>query len=326
MDGLTGDYASYEELSKEYERITANLECDKFWEQEDMIKRKLLAEIAELKKEIESIKMGQESKERKWRLVENISKRMKTREKKVAQLKKRVACEGTIKRELEMEARVVQFMEGKHQNQRIAAEKVAEVAKRRKKVKNQNKKRNRAEDPSIEERANAAKRLKRKEMKIESIYQETLDDKELKQQKQTKKKVRHATKSKIENREERRVFVLKMTKTVTRIQDANEVLNLLLEVGDTNVGTTDVLKDLFRFGVLDALYGCMKCFPKHPWFSLKGIKVMNHLFRHLWDLYFASRFCLKFGFVQLAEINACDYRFDFGSVFVNLVKRFSKSF
>ena len=144
-------------------------------------------------------------------------------------------------------------------------------------------------------------------MKIEGIYQQKVAEEELKQQQRRDKKVRHAAKSKIENVEERRVFILKMTKSVKRIQEANDVLNLLLEVGDSNVGTTDVLKDLFKFGVLDALYGCMKCFPKHPWFSLKGIKVMNHLFRHLWDLYFASKYCLRLGFVQLAEINACDY-------------------
>ena len=51
---LTGDYASYEDLFKEYERVTANLEYDKSWENEDMTIRKLLADI-ELKKEIETI-------------------------------------------------------------------------------------------------------------------------------------------------------------------------------------------------------------------------------------------------------------------------------
>ena len=69
---LTGDYSSYEGLFKEYKRITANLEYDKSWKNEDMTKRKLLADI-ELKKEIE---MGQDSKERKWRRVENITKKM----------------------------------------------------------------------------------------------------------------------------------------------------------------------------------------------------------------------------------------------------------
>ena len=38
-------------LFKEYERITTNLEYDKFCGKEDMTKRKLLAEILELKME-----------------------------------------------------------------------------------------------------------------------------------------------------------------------------------------------------------------------------------------------------------------------------------
>ena len=46
-----------------------------------MTKRKLSVEIVELKMEIETIKMGQESKERKRRLVENITKDEVTGEK-----------------------------------------------------------------------------------------------------------------------------------------------------------------------------------------------------------------------------------------------------
>ena len=68
-------------LFKEYERITTNLEYDKFCGKEDMTKRKLSVEIVELKMEIETIKMGQESKERKRRLVENITKDEVTGEK-----------------------------------------------------------------------------------------------------------------------------------------------------------------------------------------------------------------------------------------------------
>ena len=66
----------------DYHRITANLDCTTILEKRQEIKTKLLAEITELQKEKEVVKLGPEKKERRWRLTENLNKRIKRKEKK----------------------------------------------------------------------------------------------------------------------------------------------------------------------------------------------------------------------------------------------------
>ena len=219
-------------------------------------------------------------------------------------MKNKDVADYILQRDKEEKERIMQFYEQNDEKQRQATEKAAELELAKKEIKVQNQKRYRAENPMVEENNNAARRLKTKEQKIDRIHKQMMAEKELKQQHRRDWNARYNIKSKIENVEERRVFILKMTKTLNRIKDADDALEMWSTKYDSKFfpGDSDSFKDVFDFGGIGALYGSLKYFSKHPWFTFKGIKVMNKLFRCLWDHYDTldiCSHCLRLGFYSL---------------------------
>ena len=193
----------------DYGRITANLDCTTILEKQQKTKRNLLIAIKELKKEKEAIKSGSESKERKRRLVQNVNKRITRQEEKdtaIPELTNKSLSDYILKRDKEKKERVIQFFEENDEKQLQANKEAAELVVKKREKSTQYKKRQRAGDSSIEEKGNAAKRLRRKEMKIESIHEQMVVEEQLKKQRCRDKKVRHSTKAKIESLEERWVW------------------------------------------------------------------------------------------------------------------------
>ena len=130
-----------------------------------------------LKKEKEAIKSGSESKERRWDLVRNVNKKIKRKEEEnaaIPEFTNKELSDYILKRDKETKERIVQFFKERDEKQLQVTKKAAELKEARRKIKVQNKKRSKAEDPSIAERENAAKRLKRKEMKIENMQEQTV--------------------------------------------------------------------------------------------------------------------------------------------------------
>jgi len=218
--------------------------------------------------EIIMIKKGTESIPRKRELLNNTSRR----------LKRLLVKNESIPHQHTASARK-QYQESLDHYNKLLSEEQAHFKNEQREKETLRKKRLRAANPTIDERANEFKRLKANEAKIISAKVRMMIEETTKKEKRRDENKRCRIKRLLPFDEEC-VFVLTNTVNVKRIALANNVLRSMLRFA---LCDGEAVKCIFNVGFVSALFGCMTRFTAYFWFSIKGLEALNYMITCLFE-------------------------------------------